>query len=86
MSEVQGALQFTRMLTGSGNANNKEHETKSPQISAFDFLERSAKVVLASLALLYAAGLFVTNFALRSLDITDFSSLRAKYVATGLDI
>ena len=56
---------------------------RAKKLSGFEILERSAKIVLASLAVLYCAGILVTNAALTSLGITDFSSLRVKYISTG---
>jgi len=52
-------------------------------VFSFAALENVAKSLLIFVTLLYALGLIVTNQYLMSLGISEFSSLRPKYVVTG---
>ena len=50
----------------------------------FALLEKLTKVAVVLLAVSYALGLLVTNQALIGLGVSDYSSVRPKYVLTGL--
>jgi hypothetical protein len=59
-----------------------EPETKLS--SPFDMIEKVTKAAVLVLAVSYGLGLIVTNQYLAPLGISDFSSLKPKYVLTGL--
>jgi len=54
-----------------------------PSLLSFDTFEKISKVFVVFVAVLYGLGLLVTNQYLLSLGVSDFSSLKPKYVITG---
>lgn len=55
----------------------------TPQPNKLDVAEKIIKIALAAFAVFYAMGLLVTNEYLLGLGVTDFSSVRPKYMLTG---
>ncbi len=58
--------------------------TPITQAGVFELLEKSTKGAVVLLAVAYALGLLVTNQALIGLGVSDYSSVRPKFVLTGL--
>jgi hypothetical protein len=61
--------------------DNKEVATKS---GLFSLLEQVGKIVIGVFAVSYGIGLMVTNQYLMTIGVSDYSSVRPKYVLTGL--
>jgi hypothetical protein len=55
-----------------------------PNLGVFELLEKLTKAAVVLLAVSYALGLLVTNQALIELGVSDYSSVRPKYILTGL--
>ncbi|MBZ5532688.1 MAG: hypothetical protein LAO20_14745 [Acidobacteriia bacterium] len=67
-------------MSGKLDSPNKDPEA---QPLSFETFERTAKVIAALAIGLYALGLLISNQYLRSLGISDFSTLRPKFILTG---
>jgi hypothetical protein len=62
----------------------EEHGLKrAPQSSPFETYEKAFKIGTACLAVFYGLGLLVSNQYLIGLGVTDFSSVKPKYILTG---
>ncbi|SRR6266481_462397 len=54
-----------------------------PELFTFELFERAAKITIVIVGVLYGLGLLITNTYLASIGVSDFSSIKPKYIITG---
>jgi len=53
------------------------------ELFTFELFERAAKVTIVAVGVLYSLGLLITNTYLALIGVSDFSSIKPKYIVTG---